>query len=707
MSILYEHQFGDTTARYLADTDGHVGLWLYPTAAAAGLAHRRITVADESWVQERDLDRPAIVVEPLVRVKIVGDNYDRGHGQGRTLLWSPSNDRFHLLEQRVDEEAVVTVLGDDTGLRIEHRLSPGPELQTLLSETTFTNGSQQPVRLELLTSFSLSGITPFAPSDAPERIVVHRFRSIWSAEGRLVSDTLEHLHLERSWAGGMNYSERFGQIGSMPVRGWFPTALVEDTVAGVIWGAKLAHPTSWQMEVSRSFDDVILSGGIADREFGHWTKTIQPGDTFAAPQAWVTCVVGSIDDACDRLLSVDVPAVDAKPAVEQDLPIIYNDWCTSWGEPREEQLIAIADAIAPLGVKYLVIDAGWYMPVGAGANWAPTLGDWIPDQERFPKGLAATTAAIRERGLIPGIWFEPEHVGTASSAYEQTDHLLRRDGQPYSAGFRRAWDLHDPFVSDYLDERLIGQLRDADFGYLKLDYSETLGIGVDHPDGLGEGIRRHGEGTHALFQRIENALPGIVIEICSAGGHRMESSLLQRSSMSSFSDAHELLEIPIVAGALHRLMLPRQSQIWAVLHSSDSTQRMTYSLAATFLGRMCLSGDILDLSPAQFELVQSAADLYREAVPVIKNGTSRINGDIGASWRHPAGWQAVVRTTEGRGMVVVHSFADAPEQFTIQLPGEGWRITNTLGELSARISADQLAVTDCPEFAGQVFMIER
>ena len=43
--------------------------------------------------------------------------------------------------------------------------------------------------------------------------------------------------------------------------------------------------------------------------------------------------------------------------------------------------------------------------------------------------------------------------------------------------------------------------------------------------------------------------------------------MLHRTSMSSFSDAHETPEIPIVAAALHRLMLPRQSQIWAVLHA--------------------------------------------------------------------------------------------------------------------------------------------
>jgi alpha-galactosidase len=115
----------------------------------------------------------------------------------------------------------------------------------------------------------------------------------------------------------------------MPVRGWFPTALIEDTEAGVVWGARVACPTSWQLEFARRYDDLVLAGGYADREFGHWTKTIQPGEKFCATPAWLTCVAGTVDDACDRLLSVDIPAVETRPAIEHDLPSGYNDWCTS------------------------------------------------------------------------------------------------------------------------------------------------------------------------------------------------------------------------------------------------------------------------------------------------------------------------------------------------------------------------------------------
>lgn len=707
ISTLAEYEIGDTTARYVTNAAGRVGLWLYPTSAVDQLVERRATLANESWVRDPAKARAARSVESLVQVKITGDDEAPQHGPGRSLMWATSIDRFRLSDQRQEANGILTTLRDDTGLHIVHRLAAGPFEKTLVSETTFVNDSERPVRLELLTSFGLSGITPFAFDDAPNRLLVHRFRSAWSAEGRLVTESIEDLHLERSWAGGQRFSERFGQVGSMPVRGWFPTAAVEDRVAGVTWGARLALPTSWQLEFGRFGDDVLFAGGLADREFGHWTKTVHPGESFTTPSAWLTCVAGSVDDACDRLVSVDIPAVDAKPQVEQDLPIIYNDWCTSWGEPKEEQLLAIADKLAPLGVRYLVIDAGWYMPVDADAHWATWLGDWQADQTRFPNGLAATAAAIRQRGIIPGLWMEPEHVSKETNAFHETEHQLKRDGQPLTMGVRRGWDLHDPWVTQYIDDRVIGLMEEAGFGYLKIDYSETLGIGVDHPDGLGEGIRVHGQGTHAMFDRISSKLPDLVIEICSAGGHRMEASLLQRSSMSSFSDAHEVVEIPIVAAAVHRLVLPRQSQIWAVLHQDDSPERMAFSLAATFLGRMCLSGDILDLDQTQLDQVRKTIALYERAVPAIKSGTSRISGTVGASWRHPTGWQAVVRTNAATGMVVIHSFAESEGTYEIELPEGEWRIVDTLTPLSVSLVGNTLTVSDSRDFASQVVLIER
>jgi alpha-galactosidase len=256
---------------------------------------------------------------------------------------------------------------------------------------------------------------------------------------------------------------------------------------------------------------------------------------------------------------------------------------------------------------------------------------------------------------------------------------------------------------------MIGLLERCGIGYLKVDYNETLGLGSEHPDSLGEGLRRQVEGVYRFFEEIRERLPGLVIENCSSGGHRLEPAMLARSAMSSFSDAHELAEIPIIAANLHRLMLPRQSQIWAVLHTGDGDERLAYSLAATFLGRMCLSGEIAGLSEAQWEIVLRAQGFYRAAATIIKHGYSRHFGATGESWRHPRGWQAMRRIgEEGRhALVVFHAFQDAPREMELPLGGEDWRIEAEFPASGAKLAGPALKWAARGDFTAQAVLLAR
>jgi len=160
--------------------------------------------------------------------------------------------------------------------------------------------------------------------------------------------------------------------------------------------------------------------------------------------------------------------------------------------------------------------------------------------------------------------------------------------------------------------------------------------------------------------------------------------MMELVSMASFSDAHELKSIPIIAANLHRAILPRQSQIWAVLRPGDSERRLIYSLVNTCLGRMCLSGNIYELSNNQLETVKRAIAFYKNAAPVIKEGSSYRFGPKAVNYNFPEGWQCVVRLSrDGKSALAVFNAFGGPLEQNVQIEAprlDGMEITAAFSE---------------------------
>ena len=68
---------------------------------------------------------------------------------------------------------------------------------------------------------------------------VYRMQSCWSAEGKLKVESVTDLHLEKSWNGCAYRIEKFGNVGTMPVRKYFPFLVIEDAEAEEFIGVQL------------------------------------------------------------------------------------------------------------------------------------------------------------------------------------------------------------------------------------------------------------------------------------------------------------------------------------------------------------------------------------------------------------------------------------------------------------------------------------
>lgn len=656
--VLQEYKLGDMVAKYLIDRDSmQVGFQLLPEK-----------VSQENIITDN------CFMESLIQYKLTGDIYNEAYAGGCSMRNSESVRKLKFSEQTdesIGEQLQVnTIMMDEDGHRLIHHLVWLKNMPYVRISCTFENQSKRDCCLEMFESFSLGGLSPYMQGDGNGTLWLHRVRSVWSQEGRHETIPVEDLQLEPAWDPHAVRCERFGQAGSMPVNRFFPFAAIEDRKNHIFWGAQIAHPASWQMEVYRKDNGLALSGGLADRELGHWMKHVEPGKNFTTPEAIVsTAQTDSFDIFTGRLTTAGLVEGFLKaPESEQDLPIVFNEYCTTWGNPSHENICEIVDAIKGKGFKYFVIDCGWYKE--NGIPWDIGMGDYEVSSELFPDGMEKTVQVIKDAGMIPGIWFEIENVGSASRAYHLTEHLLHKDNVVLTTYFRRFWDMQDPWVDEYLTDKVIGTLKKYGFGYMKIDYNETIGIGCDGAESPGEGLRKNMEASVSFIEKIKEEVPGIVLENCASGGHRLEPKLMSVMSMASFSDAHECEEIPIIAANLHRVIHPAQSQIWAVIRQDDSLKRIAYSISNTFLGRMCISGDVTQLAPEKWNLIEQGISFYGKIKDIIKEGQSYRYGPKIKSARHPEGWQALLRVGKNKqAYVVIHVFGgELPEVIEIELP---------------------------------------
>lgn len=641
-------------------------------------------------------------IDHLMQLKILGDNYTGSYSGGVSMRQSESVTCMKFEKQNkycTEKECrIETVCRDARGYKGIHNLSWKKEQDTFEVWVEFGNESQKPVTLEMLESFSIGGISPFLAGDGAENLYLHRVRGVWSMEGRLESIPLEELQLEPSWAPGHGVRcERFGSLGSLTVNKFFPCAVLEDRKNHIYWGAQIAHNASWQMEVYRRDESVSFSGGLADRELGHWMKTINPGETFVTPTAILSTALHiDTDEFFQRLTSGQEAALETLPEPEQELPLIFNEYCTTWGNPSQKNIEEILRVIRQKGFSYFVIDCGWYKT--DGVPWSDSMGDYIPSSELFPEGMEKISHEIQEAGMIPGLWFEIDNVGKLSEAYKEEQHLLKRDGRTLTTDARRFWDMRQEWVQKYLQEKVIGTLRKNGFGYIKMDYNDTIGLGCDGAESLGEGLRQNMEASYRFIEKIKREIPGIVIENCASGGHKLEPKMMAISSMASFSDAHECVEIPIIAANLHRVILPRQSQIWAVVRKEDSVKRLAYTMCNTFLGRCCLSGDITELTEVQWKIVDQGLEFYRKIAPVIKQGCTYFFGNMGKSWRNPEGWQGIFRENKEEAFAVFHVFGGKlPEQCQVQWKNEKYKIEEVYSDTEIRLEEKENGLVFYPE----------
>lgn len=689
--LINSFEFGNITVNYVLNNYDKVILIICPKEKKCELfSEKNIEAYDNA---------------SLVQLKL--SNHDSGI-YSNSFRSSETLEHLKFKEQKIkeDDEAVTVITTEESedNYGIKHFLKWYRGENGFEVYTEFFNNSGKSLKLQYLTSASLDAISPYLSNEGSKDLFFHRFKAGWSMEGLHQEDSLTALGLEQAWATS-GECIKLGAIGSRSVREYHPYGAIEDKRNNVIWGVYLAHNASWQMELSRYKESVSLSIGLADSMTGDWNKWIKDGQSFVSPKAIISVTTGGIAELSNKMLSMRHRPIDAYG--EEGMGIAYNDYATTWGHPTEESMLKMADFLKSGKTKYLIMDAGWFFPRGSN-------GDWVVNTDAFPNGMKHYTNEVRKRGMIPGIWMEFENIGKNSKLFGEKCASMKLKcegkiivGHCINGGLGNFFDFRNKEVIEYLDDKVIKFLKDNGFGYLKIDYNISTGIGVDGDESPGENLRQHMEEVRKFIIKIKNEIPDIIIENCSSGGCRLEPSMMDITAVSSASDTHEVYEAAVVAANLHYLAPPRQNQIWSTLKPEYSKERFSYVISQGFLGRLCWSGFVTELSDEQLKEMFEAERFYEKVSPIIKHGNSYIFRTDICSFHSPTGTQAVVRYSEDENyaLVVTHSFEERKE-LEIVLK-DNYIIESSLYPIQAQIDNKKLKIIPSFDFSGNVYLLKK
>ena len=501
-----------------------------------------------------------------------------------------------------DDAAMIQCEDAHTQLALEYHIECDPHTRLLQIGAILTNQGAAPLTLDHMATACLP---------IPERM-----RGIIGFSGR--------------WAGEFQRERRARFSGSY-LRENRRGRTSHDSFPAIILcseGAREQSGEAYGLHLAWSGNHHLRVDSLSDgRVFASLGALFHPGEMILAPGASyhspeiIAGYSASGLSALSRKFHHHVREKLLRPVVRaRARPVHYNSWEAVYFGHDLEQLKAMADKAAEIGIERFVLDDGWF---GARRHDGAGLGDWTVSKDIYPDGLKPLIDHVTALGMEMGIWFEPEMVNHDSDLYRtHPDWVLQIAGTD-QVPFRRQYvlDIARREVADYLFERIDAILSEYDIGYIKWDMNRDL----NHPGGADGRARAHAHtlALYALIDRIRAAHPDIEIESCASGGGRADMGMLAHTDRIWTSDSNDALDRQAIQkGASYFLPLsvlgshvgPRQC------HITGRTLPMAMRAATAMMGHMGAELNLLTEPEADLAVLTQAIKLYKQHRGLIHNG---------------------------------------------------------------------------------------
>jgi len=229
---------------------------------------------------------------------------------------------------------------------------------------------------------------------------------------------------------------------------------------------------------------------------------------------------------------------------DQVRPILVNNWEGTYFDFDEDKILEMAKTAQKLGIELFVLDDGWF---GKRNNDLAGLGDWYPNFDKLPHGIAGLSQKIHDMGMKFGLWFEPEMVNKDSDLYRAHPNWTLETPNRESCHGRNQFilDYSNPEVVDYIYQMMIKIIDESHISYIKWDMNRCMSevySSVHEASCQGKVMHEYILGVYHLYEMLTSRYPDILFESCASGGARFDPGMMYYAPQCWTSDDTDAIE---------------------------------------------------------------------------------------------------------------------------------------------------------------------
>ena len=388
-----------------------------------------------------------------------------------------------------------------------------------------------------------------------------------------------------------------------------------DERQGEVWFGVLAWSGNWKLLAEVTDSNLTrLAIGVNDWDF---TWRLNPDETFTTPSSLAGYTTGGFGAASRTLHDY---ARSILPHGLKPHPVLYNSWEAVFFDVDEASQIAVAERAARMGVELFVMDDGWFH---RRAIDNAGLGDWWPDERKFPNGLQPLIQRVNELGMDFGLWLEPEMVNTDSELYRAHPDWIIHFPTRSRTEMRNQHilNLGRTDVQEYLISMLDKLLSEHNIVFIKWDMNRNVSE-PGWPDAPGDQRElwvRYVHGVYRVWGTLAQCHPQILWQSCSGGGGRVDLGMLQMVDQYWVSDNTEATaRLGIQEGFSQAYpAITMESQ---VTHMGNPLLPLPFRFHVSMLGVLGMSVNLLEWSEEEITLGAEQITLYKQVRPLVQLG---------------------------------------------------------------------------------------